>query len=122
MHHRSSFIGMSRWVAWAIVLAQGPCGTEVLAETASKESRPLQEKRQGLATDQVGDPLPAGVLARMGTIRFRHGNHVSSLAYSPDGKVLASAGYDNAVRIWDPVTGKELRKLGGSYNPLSSAS
>src|SRR5438552_1386387 len=123
MHHRSSFIGMSRWAACAIVLAQGP-GAGLWAETASqsKESRPVHEKRQALATDQVGDPLPAGVLSRMGTTRFRHGNHVSSLAYSPDGKVLASAGYDNAVRIWDPATGKELRKLGGSYNPLSSVS
>src|SRR5207237_7709246 len=121
-----SFIGIPRWAAWTsvVVLGQGLGSGGVLAETASqsKESRPASEKRSAQGVDQMGDPLPDGVLARMGTVRFRHGNHVSSLAYSPDGKVLASAGYDNMVRFWDPATGKELRKLGGSYNPLSSVS
>src|SRR6266481_8187652 len=99
------------WAAGRIKLVDG-----------SELTRIDQEKNPSQLTDQMGDPLPAGVLARMGTIRFRHGNQISSLAYAPDGKVLASAGYDNTLRLWDPVTGKELRKLGGSYNPLSSVS
>src|SRR5438105_1504200 len=126
MHHRIRFIETTLWVAGASLGAVGLIGqgAQIRAETGSqsKESRPASEKRSAQGVDQMGDPLPEGVLARMGTVRFRHGNHVSSLAYSPDGKVLASAGYDNMVRFWDPATGKELRKLGGSYNPLSSVS
>jgi WD40 repeat protein len=51
---------------------------------------------------------PPGGLARAGTTRFRHGSVVTSLSFSRDGKVLASAGWDATVRLWGPGTGEEL--------------
>ena len=38
---------------------------------------------------------------------------VSQIVFSRDGKLLASAGEDRMVRLWDVQTGKELRKLEG---------
>ena len=38
-----------------------------------------------------------------------HSALVYGLAFSPDGKLLATAGFDNEVKIWDFGTGKELR-------------
>jgi WD40 repeat protein len=57
--------------------------------------------------DGLGDPLPAGALARHGTVRLRHGGEIGLLSFTPDGKSLLSLAADQTLRKWDVATGKE---------------
>jgi WD40 repeat protein len=71
-------------------------------------------------TDAQGDPLPAGALARLGTVRFRDATFVNGVAIAPDGKTLA-AGSNQSIRILDLATGKEVRTLtvNGGFSSLA---
>ena len=44
-----------------------------------------------------------------------HTGPVTSAAYSPDGKFIVTASYDQTARIWDAATGQELEGV----SPLS---
>lgn len=51
------------------------------------------------------------VIILLWPVKLKHRNWVMSLAFSPDGQLLASSGYDYKVRLWDVPTGKQKMKL-----------
>jgi RNA polymerase sigma factor (sigma-70 family) len=82
------------------------------ASTASdvKDVETAQDKPA--LQDALGDPLPPGATARLGTLRWRHGSPPNFIALLPDGKTVVSASNDRLVRVWDAATGKERRHFG----------
>ncbi|HSO73981.1 MAG TPA: caspase family protein [Blastocatellia bacterium] len=49
-----------------------------------------------------------------------HNNLVNGLAFSRDGRMLASAGYDSTIKLWDLTSGRELRTLIGHSGSIAA--
>jgi RNA polymerase sigma factor (sigma-70 family) len=85
-------------------------GDQVAAANPAKEDPPVNPP--DAKADLHGDPLPPGAVARLGTVRWRHGSRARVLAFAAGGKEVVTAGPDGQVRVWDTSTGRELRRLG----------
>jgi WD40 repeat protein len=53
---------------------------------------------------------------------LNHQDSVRSISYSPNGKILASAGNDKIVKLWDIKLGRELHTLNGHQKDVNSVS
>jgi RNA polymerase sigma factor (sigma-70 family) len=97
-----------------VAVGAGLGGGEPSAPLREEARQPAAaEERVAPGKDQFGDPLPPGVMSRLGTVRFRHANSIYSVAFAPpDGKAIATGSLDNTLRLWDTATGKELARLG----------
>jgi RNA polymerase sigma factor (sigma-70 family) len=84
---------------------------------AKHTEQPRPDVDKPARTDRYGDPLPPGVLARLGTVRFRHSDQVNGIAFCPNGRSLASVSEDGTLRLWDTATGKGVRRWGNSEHP-----
>ena len=45
---------------------------------------------------------------------------MTSLAFWPDGRWLASGSWDKTIKIWDVETGREMQTLAGHDHPVYS--
>jgi DNA-binding beta-propeller fold protein YncE len=70
------------------------------------------------AIAQAAEPEPPppptpGPPSRLVRTLTGHDSYVHGVAFSPDGRLLATAGGGGAARLWDPATGDCLRTLDG---------
>ena len=80
----------------------------------TQEPRPAKQApaaKRDARVDAYGDPLPPGVLARMGTLRDFIGEGSSRVIFSTDGKFVTASSewFRPEVRLWDPGSGRGVR-------------
>src|SRR6516162_5178373 len=79
----------------------------------------MLELWQSCPTTVLADePKPSVVQKVRDPMTHEYG--VTSVKYSPDGKMLASASLDNTIKLWDIQTGKEKSTLKGHTDSVVS--
>jgi WD40 repeat protein len=95
-----------------------PALTAAESSQSAPEAEPSKLPNNKEKTDRYGDALPAGAVARLGSAGLTQAGVVPDLAFSPDGKVVATCGGDDAgedrrIHLWDVATGKEVGSFPG---------
>ena len=85
-------------------------------QKSSKNKKPAdpQDFLKDLKVETIGQVLLFDITtgSEVGAIKG-HGKGVTDVAFSRDGKLLASSGTDNTIKIWDLASKRELRTLTG---------
>src|SRR6266496_312339 len=85
--------------------------TETAQKAEAKEKQPRED----------ADVKPKGDTGRPIHSLSGHKDRIRSVTYSSDGQCIATASWDGTIRLWDPKSGKEVRRLDvpptESYNP-----
>src|SRR5436305_1351920 len=63
----------------------------------------------------IGDTLPDGAVARVGSTRFREDGGTGSVAFSPDGKWIVTKSAHFAA-VWEVETGKQVFRTSKEAN------
>ncbi|MGO9469696.1 MAG: hypothetical protein ACLQVF_36800 [Isosphaeraceae bacterium] len=62
--------------------------------------------------DRGADSLPKFARARLGDLRFYHGEWVRRAVYTPDGRSLVTLDQQGRLRVWDAASGRTYRTIG----------
>jgi len=118
-HERATLAGHKDWVE---SLAFSPDGT--FLASGSRDSTVKLWLVAALFTPvastgntpgpKAGPPPPAKVIAEWTSFKG-HTDQVNSLAFTPDGKTLASASNDGTAKLWDVTKGQEQVTLYGHH-------
>ncbi|VTR91965.1 (myosin heavy-chain) kinase : Uncultured bacterium genome assembly Metasoil_fosmids_resub OS=uncultured bacterium PE=4 SV=1: Sigma70_r2: Sigma70_r4_2: WD40 [Gemmata massiliana] len=117
--------GSSVTSAVVSVLVAGAVASVVLLSSGASAPPPVPEPKAEAKVDTQADALvtrdglPEGAVARIGSPRLRHAGEVAAMAFSRDGRRLATASpanRDKSVRVWDLTNGKEMYRVPVAVN------
>src|SRR5262249_42128544 len=119
-------VALALLVAVLVVAGGGMLATPASAEKPPTRGqqpdgeRPPDPRQRVRPSVAPADPLPPGAVARLGSIRFRPGCTVESLAFAPDGRTVASGNGNGTISLWEAATGREIRVLRGHRDAVLS--
>jgi RNA polymerase sigma factor (sigma-70 family) len=89
------------------------------APPEAKQTKP-PDKAGDVRRDRDGQPLPDGVIARLGTLTLR--GCAGPIQYTPDGQffVCAVGSSRSQVGFFEPATGRRIFELDGGGSPMPS--
>jgi WD40 repeat protein len=113
-----SGLGFAMWRLWGLLVLASwfafAASPSVRGEPAIAEAQKSRPGGKAARTDQYGDLLPPGAVARLGTARFRNGG--TGFHLSASGKVLALYGDNRAsICLCDAATGALVHTLWGKH-------
>ncbi len=92
--------------------------TPPLPPRAEPVQKPQPKEEAKPLLDALGDPVPDGAVARLGSLRLYHGRNVYRVVLSPDAKLVVSQDDQGENRLWDAVTGQERPLAAGLKRAL----
>jgi CubicO group peptidase (beta-lactamase class C family) len=104
---------------FAIIISAGGCGSIPTESTQLPPANPTSAPTATIASP-TATPVPTPTAGSIETIRA-HSQRLSggndtlifSLAFSPNGELLASTGDDNTIRLWDVTSGQQKQAWPG---------
>jgi RNA polymerase sigma factor (sigma-70 family) len=96
-------------ILWHHTHPSNPSASENTPGLAATALATREEPALALANNAQATKAPD----RVGVIHSHHVGRVSSVAFAPAGKLLASASEDTTIRLWDSSTGGQLFQLRG---------
>jgi len=84
-----------------------------MAEPREESAAASEVPAVAALSDKNGDPLPVGAVRRLGTTRLRHNGAIWQITFASGAgaNVLASAGGDGTVALWEIPAGKLVRRI-----------
>ena len=100
---------MIRWIDTYGNIAPAALTVDIVNAPAAVENLPTESPTDDVTRD-----------SRLRATLKGHTDFVSSVAFSPDGRMLASGSWDNTIRLWDPHTQQPGLILKGHTNNVTS--